>query len=277
MTDRVVSLFPPDDRLSFCRKGRHWVLSPAFNERKWHGKQCPDCRQAWAKQYREDHKEEIKARRTPYDKQYREDHKEEIKARRASWYRRTLPHRREVEAKYRADHKEERAAYNRQYHADHKEERAAYAADRYAQNKEHILQVNLAWRRANRQRNRDRGQRYYAANKQRIKARTKQYMATPAGKATGRRRNAKRRARLNKAGVGGIGLGFCLLQLERQGGRCYYCKKRISFDVPRGRHNKAELEHVVPLADGGTHDESNVVVSCRSCNARKSSKRVYLI
>lgn len=33
-----------------------------------------------------------------------------------------------------------------------------------------------------------------------------------------------------------------------------------------------ECDHVVPVADGGDHDEANLVTACRPCNRSKSSK-----
>lgn len=36
---------------------------------------------------------------------------------------------------------------------------------------------------------------------------------------------------------------------------------------------KLTVDHVVPLASGGTHDRSNLQVLCSSCNGRKAAKR----
>jgi hypothetical protein len=35
---------------------------------------------------------------------------------------------------------------------------------------------------------------------------------------------------------------------------------------------KLEIEHIVPIAKGGTDDEENLWLSCRDCNSYKSSK-----
>ncbi|MGW6855845.1 HNH endonuclease [Streptomyces xanthophaeus] len=45
---------------------------------------------------------------------------------------------------------------------------------------------------------------------------------------------------------------------------CIYC------DASLGSMVVAEVDHVIPLAKGGLHDWSNLVISCRDCNRAKS-------
>lgn len=47
--------------------------------------------------------------------------------------------------------------------------------------------------------------------------------------------------------------------------RCYYCKTFVS-----GR--KAHVEHVIPLAKGGTHNAENLCAACPKCNLTKSTR-----
>jgi 5-methylcytosine-specific restriction endonuclease McrA len=46
---------------------------------------------------------------------------------------------------------------------------------------------------------------------------------------------------------------------------CFWCGNTI-------KQNDMQLDHVYPLSKGGKHDISNLVVSCRKCNNRKSNK-----
>src|SRR2546422_5771096 len=46
---------------------------------------------------------------------------------------------------------------------------------------------------------------------------------------------------------------------ERDGYTCSFC----------GSQDDLTLDHYVALSLGGTHDESNLVTACRSCNGRK--------
>jgi 5-methylcytosine-specific restriction protein A len=45
-------------------------------------------------------------------------------------------------------------------------------------------------------------------------------------------------------------------------GLCYYCEKKF-------KPNDLTLDHVVPLARGGTSTQGNVVPACRACNQDK--------
>lgn len=46
--------------------------------------------------------------------------------------------------------------------------------------------------------------------------------------------------------------------------KCYWCNKTIKKDKC--------LDHYIPLAKGGKNTIENIVVSCRSCNAKKHAK-----
>jgi hypothetical protein len=51
---------------------------------------------------------------------------------------------------------------------------------------------------------------------------------------------------------------------RRAGHRCEYCH------APEVLHNGLfEVEHVTPVAAGGTDDLDNLALSCRACNSRK--------
>lgn len=50
--------------------------------------------------------------------------------------------------------------------------------------------------------------------------------------------------------------------LRREGGRCFYCRRRLVKGA-------LWFDHVVALARGGNPDESNVVACCRTCNQWK--------
>lgn len=60
---------------------------------------------------------------------------------------------------------------------------------------------------------------------------------------------------------------------ERDGWRCHLCGCRTPRRL-RGscEPNAPELDHVVPLALGGTHTWANVACSCRACNNAKGAK-----
>ena len=49
--------------------------------------------------------------------------------------------------------------------------------------------------------------------------------------------------------------------------RCGYCLSQQEYSI-----DKFEIEHIVPLALGGTNDESNLWLSCGGCNNHKWMK-----
>lgn len=60
---------------------------------------------------------------------------------------------------------------------------------------------------------------------------------------------------------------------ERDGWRCHICRKKLKPE-DRGT-NKAgapELEHIIAIADGGTHTWGNVACACRACNGSKGAR-----
>lgn len=52
-------------------------------------------------------------------------------------------------------------------------------------------------------------------------------------------------------------------QQKTASGLCYYCQKKFSF-------KDLTMDHIVPLARGGTTTPGNVVAACKECNKKKS-------
>lgn len=52
---------------------------------------------------------------------------------------------------------------------------------------------------------------------------------------------------------------------QRDGFTCAYCGRRPPNAV-------LEIDHIVPLAEGGTNDDTNLITSCEDCNAGKGKK-----
>lgn len=53
---------------------------------------------------------------------------------------------------------------------------------------------------------------------------------------------------------------------SRAGHRCEYCRApELVFNFP------FEVEHIMPLAKGGTSQDDNLALACRSCNLRKGT------
>ena len=55
------------------------------------------------------------------------------------------------------------------------------------------------------------------------------------------------------------------LALKVHGGTCFYCKQQLATDISE----HVTVDHIEPVAFGGNHQLSNLVVACKPCNAKK--------
>ena len=49
---------------------------------------------------------------------------------------------------------------------------------------------------------------------------------------------------------------------------CPLCNTWMNFDHAQ-LPNSPELDHIIPFAEGGTNDEQNLRIICRSCNQKR--------
>lgn len=59
---------------------------------------------------------------------------------------------------------------------------------------------------------------------------------------------------------------------ERDGYRCHLCRKKVRTDVVVPHPRAATVDHVIPLASGGTHEMANCRTACFLCNAVKGDR-----
>ncbi len=80
-------------------------------------------------------------------------------------------------------------------------------------------------------------------------------------KAYNHRKDVKRRSKL---AIGNVSDGF-IKRLLTKSKRCYWCLKPLDL-------TQKTIDHIIPIARGGCHTNSNLVVSCFPCNQRKGTK-----
>ena len=87
---------------------------------------------------------------------------------------------------------------------------------------------------------------------------------------------SSRRARARGAGV--VERIDPVFILSRDGWRCYVCGCKTPRRL-RGttEQNAPEVDHVIPLARGGAHNERNLKCICRQCNQQKSDRMLWEI
>lgn len=129
-----------------------------------------------------------------------------------------------------------------------------------------------AWRDANKHKRRQpsdeekqkRGEyirSYYAANKDRLKSKVKEYRE--AHKDDVRAWSVGRKARKRDA-AGRFTADNIRTIRALQRDKCAYCRKALK--------GKGHIDHIKPLARGGTNDPRNLQLTCEPCNLRKKAK-----
>lgn len=141
-------------------------------------------------------------------------------------------------ARNNAKNPAEKAERDRRYYAAHADKAKAYREA----NRERRAQQSSAWR----EKNMERLRAYRAAHIEDYRAAMRRYKARKRA-ATGSHTGDDIRA-----------------QYARQRGRCYYCGKRV--------RDKYDVDHVIPLALGGSDGPENLVVACVSCNRKKQAR-----
>lgn len=165
---------------------------------------------------------------------YQQTHKEEIRKR---------------SMLYRADHREECAAYKRQHQQG--EQYKQYQRQYYLEHKE---QLN------------EQGRQYYLEHQEEARERQRKYLRSEQGRAVGRAHKHKRKAQ-KKAVEGSYTSQQLQEQLQRQRSRCYYCKVKLG--------DLYHVDHIVPLSKDGTNNIDNIVLACPPCNLHKSAKLLH--
>jgi len=122
-----------------------------------------------------------------------------------------------------------------------------------------------AYYQANRAKELARSIAYYQANRARILARKRltkaAYRKTLACQAANNRARAKR-----KGAKGTAPKTEAILAIkEAQRNRCAICHKPLR----KGRYH---IDHIMPLARGGSLDSRNLQITCAPCNLRKGAK-----
>jgi len=149
--------------------------------------------------------------------------------------------------------KAKNAARSKAYYDVNKEKKATQHKAYREANKESIAAQKKAYREANKEKEAARKKAYYEANKEKEAARQKAYR--DANKEKIAEQNAARRFRKTY---------IINHLLVAQRGKCASCYANVI--------EKHHLDHIVPLAKGGTHDRSNFQLLCPTCNLKKLAK-----
>lgn len=187
--------------------------------------------------------------------------REKAKAVARAWKDRNKERVTQYRKEYRETHAEEIATYNdlskerqAEWRAEHKEEAVEYAKQYRIENKKVIAQKRREKYLLNIEAVKQRARELYPRHRERMSASSKTHRATRKDLHAAYGEN-KRIRRLNGEGK----------LMTEQGHKCPYCLgdlRVIGFN----------LDHYVPLARGGPHQDSNMQLTCPPCNSRKRAK-----
>lgn len=150
----------------------------------------------------------------------------------------------------------------RERNRDHlKIKRAEYHAEWYAKNRESKLAQNKAYLQENPEVARRSTAKWREKNPEKAASYAKEWYSCPENRAVHRHRR-----RALEAKAGGTHTPADLKRiLHAQGHRCPYCRADL-------RKVKKHLDHVMPLALGGSNGPENLAWLCAPCNLSKGAK-----
>ncbi len=164
---------------------------------------------------------------------------------------------------WKAQNKEKVAAGAKVYRESHKEEMKALIAAWAAKFPEKRNATAKRYYERNPEKCRERSRLYYRRFPEKAAASRNAYRATAGYKSVNQNNMAKRRARIG-AHVGTLSVGLAEKLIKLQKGRCACCGGALSGDY--------HLDHIVPLALGGSHEDSNIQLLHGKCNLHKHAK-----
>jgi 5-methylcytosine-specific restriction endonuclease McrA len=238
---------------------------------------CVECRLASVKAWGEANPDKVSA----YKKKHHEANKDKIRDRMKA---RSEPKREAERARKKADYEANadkiRARRRARYAANVDKARAA-SREWHGQNQDKARAVKKAYREANPGKVRAARKAYHEANRDKINARSTAWREANRDKAQARQkayreanadavrklRTAHRaRQRARKRGQMGVVSPDIRERLRKlQKNKCTYCAASLKRT---GEH----LDHIMPLALGGLHDDANLQLLCPPCNLSKNAK-----
>lgn len=185
-----------------------------------------------------------------YSIAYRAANKEKLKASKAAYY---------------AANKEKIAARQVEYVAANQDRVKSYSKAYWAANKEELKLAQASWKKENSEKIKSSGAAYYIKNRESIIAATKDYASKNPDKrrAIGRLCEQSRRARKRNSG-GKLSKGLAAKLFILQKGKCPCCKQPLGDDY--------QLDHIMPLALGGSNSDENIQLLRAECNKQKHAK-----
>lgn len=164
-------------------------------------------------------------------------------------------------SEWRSKNKDKEKSAQKKYVEDNKEKVKKYQAKWRLENAEKLKKDKAAWQLSNAEKIKKRRAEKYAANADKMREEKRKYYAENAESFKIRAHN--RRVKITESGEKlSQGLTHKLFKLQK--GRCACCKLPLGSDY--------HMDHVMPLALGGTNTDDNIQLLRAVCNKQKHAK-----
>lgn len=164
-------------------------------------------------------------------------------------------------AKWRLANKEKLIKYRK----ENKDRIDEYSREHYKANKERKVYIGRKWCAANRDKISEISRKYREGNKEKMDERFKKWRAANSEKIAENNRNRSARKR-NAEGKHTNAEIKSILECQR--GMCANCSVKLF----KSGNRKYHVDHIMPLALGGSNWASNLQCLCPTCNLRKNAK-----
>jgi len=178
-----------------------------------------------------------------------------------AWRLSNIEKKRDDNKKWREENPDKVKASSAKWYAANRQKSSAYAKLWYESNKEKALATRAAWRAANKDRARFTTKAWQSKNRDKVRAAVKkwQQLNPDAVKSI----NHNRRAR-EKQATGRLSPDLSMRLFALQKGLCVCCKKPLGDDY--------HMDHIMPLALGGSNTDDNIQLLRAKCNNQKYKK-----
>lgn len=167
----------------------------------------------------------------------------------------------QCKARWNTENKDKNLKYQAKYCAANQEK----VRDRHAKyceaNPDKRRATFAKWRAANPDKVREQKSKYYEDNREKLREYAAKWHAENPEKS--RIQSLNRRAR-KRAGGGKLSQGLAERLFELQRGKCACCKQPLGDDY--------HLDHIMPLALGGSNTDDNIQLLRSTCNQQKKAK-----
>src|SRR6266478_5013751 len=162
---------------------------------------------------------------------------------------------------YKIQHPDKVIQWDKKFRATHVEKLKNDAKKRYLKNRTKVIKAATQWQKDNPDRVKVSRAGYRSRHKVQIRQTKRDYYRSNPTQSIAK--CARYRARKRNA-LGTYTSTDILKQLKRQRNQCYWCNCTLD--------NTYHVDHVVPLARGGSNFPENIVIACPHCNQSRGAK-----